>query len=329
MPEAPARRPALPVGFGLIRTVIPGARGLDADDLARAAGLVLARDLGVTTRDLRLAVRRAAAFQETGDDCLIAWVEGSDMAEEIDRTVDRTVDRTEWLTLADGGAVYWFDAPGGFAIGPGGLAELAAPGALLTDALPPALLMLIAASRGARELVLVSPSQVPKAAQIALWEAASGLTVRTIAEADLPATQRVDLRPPPPPVPARGWSAIDRALAAVCAAALLLFGASVLPVLQTVSTPRSPATANPPSAGAVAVTSGSTAGLLLLRTLQAVPDLSDALVAADYADGRWVLTLRAGASLPGIERALGLNGLATQAVVQGEEVRLRVERRVP
>lgn len=322
MPEAPARRPVLPVGFGLIRTVIPGARGLDADDLARAAALVLARDLGVTTRDLGLAVRRATAFQETGDDCLIAWVEGMGAADSLDRT--------EWLTLADGEAVYWFDAPGGFAIGPGGLAELAAPGAALTDALPPALLMLVAASRGARELVLVSPAQAPEAAQAALWEAASGLAVRSIAEADLPTSDPVALRPPPPPAPARGWSAIDRALAAVCAASLLLFGASLLPLLQTLSPPQPPTTASNAGAGAMApVTSGSTAGLLLLRALQAAPELSNVLVSADYADGRWVLTLRSGASLGSIERALALNALASQAVAQGEDVRIRVERRQP
>ncbi len=322
MPEATARRPALPVGFGLVRTVIPGARGLDADDLARAAGLALARDLGVTSRDVRLAARRATAFQETGDDCLIAWVEGAGTAD--------AVDRTEWLTLADGEAVYWFDAPGGFAIGPGGLAELAPPGAALTDALPPALLMLIAASRGARELALVSPTQAPEAAQIALWEAASGLAVRSISEADLPTTERVALRPPPPRRAARGWSTFDRALAAVCVASLVLFGASLLPVLQTVSAPRSPATSNNAGAAAVApVTSGSTAGLLLMRTLQAAPEAANALTAAEYADGRWVLSLRAGASLSSIERALALNGLAAQAVTEGEAVRIRVERRVP
>ncbi|MFN3629534.1 MAG: hypothetical protein ACK4XK_05650 [Casimicrobiaceae bacterium] len=327
MPEASARRPVLPVGFGLIRTTIPGARKLDADDLIRAAALVLVRDFGVRPYELRVAVRLTTAHQETGDDCLIAWTEH---AEAADRT-----EGTEWLTLADGETVYWFDAPGGFAIGPGGLAELVAvePRApeARPDALPTALLMLIATSRGARELVLVSPSRLPDTRQLALWEAASGLTVRSIAEGELPPSQPVALRPPPPPAPPRTWSPIDRALAAVFAATLVLFGASLVPAVQTKSALRSANGSENPAAAADAVQNapGSTAGLLLLRTLHAAPELATALTAAEYGDGRWVLMLRSGPPLARIERALALNGLAAQSLVQGEEVRLRVERRRP
>jgi|GEM_PF-4323887 len=313
-----ASQPATPPGLALVRATIRGARALAEHDRLRAAALLLAREFAANPARLRLAVRLATAHNPSGDDCLIVW-----------HPEDHAPPESDWPALADGDSVYWFDSPGGYAVGPGGTIELTAPtAARLPERLPAALLMLIAASPGVRRLRLLDAAHPPSAELIAHWEAATGLAIETGTRAGLPALTPSRLQPVPPAPPPTHWEPIDRALVAIAVAASLAFLATAARAWLTLDTP---AVASAPTSAAAP--GGSAAGLLLLRILHAAPSLAESTTAADYGDGRWVLTVKPAGDTRAVEadllRRFASNGLSAQSITVGEELRVRLERMQP
>ncbi|MCS6997105.1 MAG: hypothetical protein NZ533_09185 [Casimicrobiaceae bacterium] len=321
-PEPALPSPAAGPNIALGRFALPGLARLNSADRLRAAALLLERELGVDPKRVRLAVEpiQGAAHDSKppAEECLIAW------------TLDSSEpSATRLLGLATGDTIYWFGAPEGWAVGPGGLADCLSPASEDQPGLPVALGMLLAASPGARTLALVEPAASIRGntAVQTVWAAASGLDVRELSPEAVPWGAPVLLQPPPPPRIRPRWSALDRALAALAVATGLL---CLTTLLRGLWLPDSSALARDAKAAeqreASAAARGSAAGLLLLRALHSAPSLADALLGGDYADGRWVLRVRADVPAEPVVRALTNNGLAVQWLVEGDELRLRIER---
>jgi hypothetical protein len=297
-----------PPAIALVRLSIAGFASLSAEEQTRAAAFALKRDLGVDAAGLQLAAKSVRA---TTDDVAIAFTSAAGPCAVP----------THYLDAMSGDTIEWFHAPTGYAIGPSG-AVTVERAATTEGELPNEILSMLTQRNAVRSLSIVSPGATISAETIAMWQAATGVSMSVAKRAPDLEGALLPLRAPAKSTVMQANTALDRSLIAACCASALCVLSAIS--YTWVSQGRSSALADESNAATTGVTMKP--GELFTRITTIAPDLTALTQTATYGGGAWIIGLARTATPELLERqanALKSNGLAVQTITE-PELRLRV-----
>jgi hypothetical protein len=322
-----SNRPSFDASIALVRTRIAGFATLKVDDQLRAAAFALKRDLGVDTANVRLAAR----VLSKSDDVAVAFSSVRDGDPQRTLTCPAA-----FFKAIESGALHWFGAPHGVAVGPSGSAVIDQHS---ESELPNEIVTLLSSRGAPTRVVLQDAATTPTTNTLAHWSAASGATFSMATDDTFNLNERVTLVAPSASSITPSRSAFDRALAITCVASLVCLCAAGYQWFDHTSSINSIPATSPTANGKNTMQAGE----LFARVATVSPTMTASMKSATYGGGAWLIALSASpaagpsaatkpvtetdsgvARLNGTASALRNNGFAVQAITEPEP-RLRVQ----